>query len=217
MLRSGGKARGISVEQLTTTSYAILSLLGVQPWTTYQLAQQMDRSVGRMWPRAASVVYEEPKRLARLGLVEAATRYTGKRASTVYSITEEGREALAEWLAEPGAGPTLEFEALVKVAFADHGSVDALRTNLNAIREHAEHELGSVAARMREYDESGGPFPDRLPVIGVVTRFYLELNEAVRRWAEWAERATDTWTGVTPATGADVPEDAFHSHRIAEG
>ena len=210
MLRSGGKARGNPTveQQLTTTSYAILSLLGVQPWTTYQLAQQMDRSVGRMWPRAASVVYEEPKRLARLGLAEAATRYTGKRASTVYTITDDGRDALAAWLAEPGAGPTVEFEALVKVAFADHGTVEALRTNLAAIHAHAERELENVAARMREYRD-GGPFPDRLPVIALATRFYLELNEGIRRWADWAERATDEWSGVTPATGAEVPPGAL--------
>ena len=54
--------------ELTTTSFAILSLLAVRSWTTYELAQQMDRSVGSMWPRAASVVYEEPKRLVKRGL-----------------------------------------------------------------------------------------------------------------------------------------------------
>ena len=44
----------------TTTSHAILCLLAVRDWTAYELAQQMDRSVGNMWPRAASVVYEHP-------------------------------------------------------------------------------------------------------------------------------------------------------------
>lgn len=51
----------------------------------------MERSVGAMWPRAASVVYEEPKRLVRLGLAGSTKEYTGNRASTVYSITDAGR------------------------------------------------------------------------------------------------------------------------------
>ncbi len=195
--------------ELTTTSYAILSLLGVRPWTTYELAQQMDRSVGHMWPRAASVVYEEPKRLVRLGLAESTKRYTGKRASTVYSITDAGREALATWLAEPGGGPTIEFEALLKVAFADQGSIEALRTNLAAVREHVDREQARSDARMREYATTGGPHPDRLPVIALAARYFFEQEAALRRWVEWAEAATVEWTGVTPDTGAQVPPDAF--------
>lgn len=195
--------------ELTTTSFAILSLLAVRSWTTYELAQQMERSVGRMWPRAASVVYEEPKRLVREGLATSSKEYTGKRASTVYSITSEGRQVLSRWLTEPGSGPTLEFEALLKVAFADHGSLEGLRANLVAIRENVEHEYAEGEMRLREYAETGGPHPERLPVIALVVRYFQERGEAMLRWVEWAESATSDWTGVTPETGARLPADAF--------
>jgi PadR family transcriptional regulator, regulatory protein AphA len=195
--------------EMTTTSYAILSLLSVRPWTTYELAQQMDRSVGQMWARAASVVYEEPKRLVRRGMAESTREYTGRRPRTVYSITDAGREALAAWLAEPGSEPTVEFEALLKVAFADHGSIDALRANLAAIREYAERDHDASVQRMTEYAKTGGPYPDRLPVIALAARYFVEQGAAIRRWVAWAEAATRDWTGVTPATGAHVPHDAF--------
>ena len=42
-----------SVPAMTTTSYAILGLLAVKPWTTHELVQQVDRSLRRLWPRAA--------------------------------------------------------------------------------------------------------------------------------------------------------------------
>ncbi len=201
------KVNGVS--QPTTTSFAILSLLAVKPWTTYELAQQMERSIGAMWPRAASVIYEEPKRLVKRGLASAEKQFTGKRASTVYSITDEGRRALATWLAEPGDPPNIEHEALLKVAFADHGSLDGLRSNLAAIRAHAEAELATSEARSREYAETGGPFPERLPVIALANRYFAERNRALLRWAEWADRVTADWPGVTEATGATVPADAF--------
>jgi len=204
------------VEKLTTTSYAILSLLGVRSWTTYELAQQMDRSVGRMWSRAASVVYEEPKRLVRAGFAESETHYTGKRASTVYSITATGRAALSEWLARPGGDPTLEFEALLKVAFADHGSIEALRANLAAIREYAERDLDEARARIEEYGTTGGPYPDRLPVIALASRYFLEQAEALRRWVAWGESAVESWSGVTTATGARIPEGAFEPDAISD-
>lgn len=197
--------------QLTTTSYAILSLLAVRSWTTYELAQQMDRSVGHIWPRAASVVYEEPKRLVREGLATSTTQLTGKRSSTVYSITGNGRRALALWLAEPGSPPTLEFEALLKVAFADHGSLEGLRANLAAIREHTSREIEQAERRVREYAETGGPYPQRLAVIALAVRYFQEQAAGLQRWVNWAEAATSDWTGVTTETGAQVPPDAFSS------
>jgi len=38
----------------------------------YELTQQMGRSLGRIWPRAASKLYEEPKKLVAAGLARAA-------------------------------------------------------------------------------------------------------------------------------------------------
>ena len=114
---------------LTTTSFAILGLLAVRPWSTYELTQQMDRSLGRIWPRAQSKLYEEPKKLVDLGLAEASAEPVGRRSRTVYAITPAGRRALAGWLQEPGAGPVLEFEQLLKLFFAEGGSrSDALAT-----------------------------------------------------------------------------------------
>lgn len=197
------------MRELTTTSYAILALLAVRSWTTYELARQMDRSVGRMWSTATSVVYEEPKRLTRDGLATTTTRYTGRRASTVYSITAEGRRTLARWLEKPGAAPTIECEALLKVAFADQGSLQGLRANVVSIRAQADAERAYAAVRMQEYATTGGPHPERLPVIALATRFFWEQAAAMQRWVEWVEAAIQDWDGVTPSTGASVPDDAF--------
>ena len=54
---------------LTSTSYAVLALLALQSWTTYQLAKQMERSLGWIWPRAVSRLYEEPKKLVAAGFL----------------------------------------------------------------------------------------------------------------------------------------------------
>ena len=195
----------------TTTSYAILCLLAVRDWTAYELAQQMDRSVGNMWPRAASVVYEEPKRLVALGFATATATSTGKRPSTTYGITAKGRRTLRRWLEQPGAGPVTEFEGLVKVAFADHGSIDGLRENLRAIREAAEAAVADGERRSEEYAGTGGPYPDRLPVIALAAEHFRLQSEALLRWVDWADRATRDWTGVTLESGARVPADAFGS------
>lgn len=202
--------------RLNTTSYAVLALLAVKPWSTYELAKQMERSLSAVWPRVESVIYEEPRKLVAHALATATKEYTGRRASTVYAITDEGREALRSWLGEPGAGPALEFEALLKVAFADHGSLEGLRANLRSIRSMADARRLEAAERMREYQKTGGPFPHRLAVIALVARFHNEQAELLYRWAEWAEGEVRSWSGVTSETGARVPADAFWLDRIGE-
>src|SRR5262245_27477774 len=108
---------------LTTTSHALLGLLNVKTWTTYELAKQVQRSLGWFWPRAERKLYDEPKRLVAAGLATASEEHTGNRPRTVYAITDDGRKALRAWLDEAPAPPALEFEALVKVFFADGGPV----------------------------------------------------------------------------------------------
>ena len=67
---------------LTPTSYSILGLLALKPWTTYELAQQMERALGQFWPRAESRLYEEPKKLVAHGLARASSEMVGKRPRT---------------------------------------------------------------------------------------------------------------------------------------
>jgi PadR family transcriptional regulator, regulatory protein AphA len=181
------------VPQLTTTSYAVLSLLALRPWTTYELAKQMKRSLGWIWPRAESRLYEEPKKLVAAGLATSRSEPTGRRRSTVYSITPEGRQALAGWLAEPGAGPVLECEALVKIAYADQGTRDGLQANLAALidDETAKLRFGEMIAR--QYLDGLGPFQERLPISGLMWRFLWDYHLAVLRWARWAQAEVQAW------------------------
>jgi PadR family transcriptional regulator, regulatory protein AphA len=181
------------VAALTSTSYAVLALLALQPWTTYQLAKQMERSLGWIWPRAVSRLYEEPKKLVAAGLADSRPEATGRRPSTVYSITPAGREALAAWLAEPGAGPLLECEALVKIAYADLDSRDGLLANLTALIEDTTAKLRFGEMIARQYLDGRGPFPQRLPVSGLMWRFLWEYNTAVLRWARWARAEVEAW------------------------
>ena len=197
--------------QPSPTSFAILGLLSIQPFTTYELAQQMDRTLSWFWPRAASMIYEEPKKLVAAGLATSQATFTGKRRSTVYEITDAGRAALRGWLDAPAAGMRLEFEAMMKVAFADAGDVAQLRATVAEIRADAEARLAEILDRSTQYATTGGPFPDRLPIVAITGKLLMGQYEAVLRWARWAEDAIGEWTGVTSATGATMPQNAFTS------
>jgi DNA-binding PadR family transcriptional regulator len=198
-------------KQLTPTSAAILGLLSIRPFTTYELAQQMDRTLSWLLPRATSMIYEEPKKLVAAGLASSQVTFTGKRRSTIYEITAAGRAAFRVWLDAPANGMRMEFEAMLKVTFADAGDVTQLRAAVREIRDDAEARVAEILARGKEYTDTGGPFPERLPIIAITGKLLLSQYEAVVRWARWAEDTIGVWAGVTPVTGATVPPYAFTS------
>jgi DNA-binding PadR family transcriptional regulator len=182
--------------ELTTTSYAILGLLAVRPWSTYELAAQMRRNLHYFWPRAESNLYAEPKRLLDGGFARADARPVGLRRRTVYSITPKGRRALARWLGTPAAETRLECETLVKLMFANHGSQKALLENLGRFRAEAAARRDELRALLEEHLAEDGPFPERLHVNVLAFRFLWDHAEADARWADWAIREVERWDGV---------------------
>jgi DNA-binding PadR family transcriptional regulator len=183
----------MSTDELTTTSYAILGLLGIKPWTTYELAQQMERSLKSFWPRAQSRIYEEPKRLAALGLAKATREHVGRRARTTYAITAKGRRTLQRWLAEPGGGPTLELEALLKVFYGEQATKRDVLANIAAIGEWAELQNRENVAFARLFRDGAGPFPQRLAVIALTGKFMTDFADMLAAWAAWATATVEAW------------------------
>jgi len=181
------------VQKLTTTSYLILGLLALRRWSTYELAQQMRRSIHYYWPRAESHIYEEPKKLVAHGLATATREYAGRRPRTVYAITDDGRGALQTWLAEPGRGPLIEFDGLVKVLFAEQAGKDELLATLASIRTEAERTRQHHAELAADLAETGGPFPERLHVNALVFKFMWDQAEMLLRWVTWAEQEVADW------------------------
>jgi len=179
--------------RLTTTSYAILSLIAVRPWSTYELAQQMDRSLGRIWPRAASKLYEEPRKLVDHGLARARDESVGRRPRTVYTITAKGRRALAAWHREPGAGPVLEFEQLLKLSFAEYGTKADALASLAAARSWAASRNQENLAAARAYLAGDGPFQERAAQTMLTGRFLTEFYRMVAEWADWAAGLVEQW------------------------
>lgn len=182
---------------LSTTSQAILGLLSLRPWTTYELAKQVQRSLGWFWPRAERKLYDEPKRLAAAGLATAEREMTGARPRTVYAVTDEGRAALRRWLAEPAAPPSLEFEAMVKVFFADGGTLGQLRTTLRSIADTAEVRIAELEAKVDENVRGDVAFPERLHLNSLALRFHLEHERSIAAWARWALEQTAGWRSTS--------------------
>ena len=174
--------------QPTATSYVVLGLLALRPWSAYELAQQSDRTLRWFFPRAERAVYLEVKRLGALGWADATTEHTGRRARTVYSITDAGRAALEAWLEAPPAPTRISSEIALRVFLARESPPGTLRTAIRETRRQAERHLDGIAAL------AAGPSraPERMATNVVSLRFLADINVALRDWAIWAEDAVTT-------------------------
>src|SRR2546423_3839165 len=89
--------------RLTPTSYTVLGLLAALGRATpYDLKRAHAAGVGNFWSLNHAQLYAEPDRLANAGYL-SVEREQGGRRRKLYELTDRGREALAEWLAEPTA------------------------------------------------------------------------------------------------------------------
>ena len=146
----------------------------------------MDRSLAGCGRGPVSKLYEEPKKLVSHGLARTTSEQNGRRTRTLYHITAKGRRALATWLQEPGDGPVLEFEQLLKVFFAESGTKDDTLRALSAAQCWAQARCAESLAVGERYAEGEGPFPERLPELQLASRFLTDFYLLVLDWARWA-------------------------------
>src|SRR5215471_4242061 len=185
--------------QLTTTSYALLCMLAIQPWSMYALAKQMRRDLHLVWPRAESNIYVAPKRWVKLGLARVETQSVGRRPRTIYSITPKGRRALKRWLRTESASSRYESETLLKILYGNYGTKDELLTNIHRFEAEAEAARQVELAFAREYLQGEHHLPEPLHLSTLFQRLMLDQAEARLRWAKWAADQVEAWpdAGVT--------------------
>ncbi|MEZ4645403.1 MAG: PadR family transcriptional regulator [Chloroflexota bacterium] len=121
--------------------YAILGLLNVVPMTGYDLKHQaFDATVRHFWPADQSQIYRTLGQLADAGLVTMTVEAQDERPDRKrYAITEEGRQALLDWLRSDQSIPTLRDPLLVQLFFSQEvARVDLLRVVERQLTAHQE-------------------------------------------------------------------------------
>src|SRR4029453_18046741 len=94
-----------------------------------------------------SQYYVEPKRLAKLGYLEARSEPGRTRARTVYTLTDKGLAALREYGQTPLTFTPLKSEPLLRLLIADLVGDDVTRESMATLRD-------DIADLMERLDES---------------------------------------------------------------
>ena len=191
----------------------MLGLLAIRPWAGYELTQQATRSLRFAWPKSERLLYAEPKKLVEHGLATALQESVGQRTRTVYTITDEGRTALKGWMATTPQPPVLEAEALLRLLFAENGSIDDLMAALDQMAADAAEMYDQVVTINTGYLDGSHPFPQRTHLSVLFATFQLELFELIIRWVDFAKAEVATWPTTEGLGMTERTEAILHSIR----
>jgi DNA-binding PadR family transcriptional regulator len=165
----------MSRDELTLFSYEILGLVGRAGAGAHDLLRMAKR--GRILDWAGeSQYYVEPKRLARLGYLEARKEPGRTRERTVYSLTDKGLEALADYARTPARFTPVKSDPLLRLLIADLVGEGPTRESLIALRE----DLADLRERVRESEQAADEFPHRrkyLLLVAAHLNRLLDLHE----------------------------------------
>jgi|SRR5579884_2801224 len=169
--------------ELSLFSYEILGLVGEGGAGAHDLLRMARH--GRILDWAGeSQYYVEPKRLARLGYLDARREPGKTKERTVYTITAKGREALLAYARTPVTVAPLKSDALLRLLLCDLVGEDVTRESLGTLRA----DLDDLRARLDESERRAHELPHRerylLLVVDFLRRFvdlHAELVEAVER------------------------------------
>jgi PadR family transcriptional regulator, regulatory protein AphA len=166
------------------TRYAILGALTLKPMSGYDIKQFADQSVAHFWAESYGQIYPILKQLLAERLITVdAERRAGGRRHVRYAITERGRRALAEWLAEPAEQQVGRIEILLKLFFARNAAPEVIVQLVETFR-------GEHVARLERYhaieeglQDEHADHPD-LPYWLMTLSYGRQVSRALVTWAD---------------------------------
>jgi DNA-binding PadR family transcriptional regulator len=161
----------------------MLALVGRGGAGAHDLRRIAQRSRFLAWA-GESQYYVEPKRLAKLGYLEARKEPGKTRERTVYTLTEKGLDALRDWARTPVGFTPFKSDALIRLLATDLVGEAAVREGFEALRA----DLEDMHVRVEETAERAKALPHReqylrigLDFVEGLIRLYEELVETVER------------------------------------
>ncbi|MUL82985.1 MULTISPECIES: PadR family transcriptional regulator [unclassified Mycolicibacterium] len=110
---------------------AVLAALLDGEASGYDLAKGFDASVANFWMATPQQLYRELDRMASEGLIAARLVEQDRRPNKrLYSLTDEGRQALLEFTEVPPKPGAIREDLLVQIQAVDSGNIEAVRDSL---------------------------------------------------------------------------------------
>jgi DNA-binding PadR family transcriptional regulator len=175
--------------------YVILGALSYQPMSGYDLKQFTDRSTSNFWHAELSQIYVTLKALEKEGLITSVTiPQEGHPDRRVYTLTENGQQALTGWLRVPFTEiDQYKDTLLLKLFFSARIGKEAILAQLHLQRGLHQKLIDQFQT---ETADDIAQTAERVPSL----RRDALLWDATRRFGEMTEETYLRWLDETIAT-----------------
>lgn len=119
----------------------ILGLLSHEDLTGYEIKKRMDTALKYFWGASYGSIYPALGDLVKRGLANKRDGAENNRNKIIYSITEDGRNYLKDWLRIPVEKDELRYETLLKLFFGNEAGELQATSHIDAFEEKIEKEL----------------------------------------------------------------------------
>jgi len=156
---------------------ALLGLLHAGPRHGYDLFQEYDRELGRVWHVGQSQLYAQLKHLEEAGLVSVRVEEQPSRpARKVYQLTPQGQAAFEEWVYQPTPYlRRIRVEFLARLYFFRRLSLNGLDALVAQQKAVCRDQIDSFDHLMADSED---------PFARLVLEFRRGQLEAVVRWLD---------------------------------
>jgi DNA-binding PadR family transcriptional regulator len=171
--------------ELTPLSYVVLALVGRDGAAPHDLVRMARGGQRLYYAGAASKIYEQPKRLEKLGYLRSEKQPGKTKERTYYTLTEKGLTALREWLGRPSSFPRIQSEAVARVLASDLAENErVVGESLRTLRQ----EITELAAGIDEDERRTPSIPHRERQLKLVRSLGRRLLQAHLDWIDDVER-----------------------------
>ena len=177
----------------------ILGLLCHEDLTGYEIKKRMDTSLKYFWGASYGSIYPALSDLVARGLASNRNGAENKRNKIIYSITEEGRNYLKEWLKIPVEKDELRYETLLKLFFSNEGGELQAISHIDTFQEKIERELSQLTG-------AADSLRNNIDVDDAHKYYLLTVEFGIktyRAYLEWCEEAKE----ILGAEKSDICRD----------
>ena len=133
------------------SKYAVMGVLSICPASGYDIKKFMECSTSNFWSESYGQIYPILKQLVEEGLAAShVEKQEGKPEKYIYTLTEQGKEGLRDWLSESVESGVERNELLLKLFFGVHIPLEKNKEHVHAFQKLQTHLLEKYEGIERE-------------------------------------------------------------------
>ena len=122
--------------------HALLGFLNCQSMTGYQLKKYFDESVGYFWKASLSQIYPTLNQMREEGMLKVdIIQQDSSPSSKLYTITDQGKKELLNWLDQPFELENIRSILLIKLFFSSNISKEQVISQLENLIDKAREKM----------------------------------------------------------------------------